>query len=222
MCRCSRQREYTLTSTGEKTAGWMGMSVFSPVSIVGFLEVSEAKCLTRPWGNSDGSFTLSQRQASGEVIPTTVSSPPRVATLSTTLSTANSDTTQNLIWAFGTDNPGSSSESAILQQHLDAGTLQLDLTKSLLTSTSASSTGSSGKNGSSGGKNGSSGDIPLTPYQRMVIAHAIVCVVGFALLLPTGPLPADLHSDVVHWPLDRAVWNSWTHDYRQSRARIPG
>ena len=33
------------------------------------------------WSNSDGSVTLSQRQASGEVEPAVVSAPPRVATL---------------------------------------------------------------------------------------------------------------------------------------------
>lgn len=38
------------------------------------------------WANSDGSITLSQRQASGEVEPTVVSSPPRVATLQDSLS----------------------------------------------------------------------------------------------------------------------------------------
>lgn len=32
------------------------------------------------WSNSDGSVTVSQRQASGEVMPTVVASPPRVAT----------------------------------------------------------------------------------------------------------------------------------------------
>lgn len=31
------------------------------------------------WPNSDGSTTLSQRQASAEVMPTVVASPPRVA-----------------------------------------------------------------------------------------------------------------------------------------------
>lgn len=39
------------------------------------------------WPNSDSSITLSQRSASGEVMPTVVSNPPRVATLSTALST---------------------------------------------------------------------------------------------------------------------------------------
>jgi hypothetical protein len=38
------------------------------------------------WPNSDGTITLSQRLASSEVMPTVVSSPPRVATLSTSLS----------------------------------------------------------------------------------------------------------------------------------------
>lgn len=43
------------------------------------------------WTNTDGSVTLSQRQASGEVEPSVVSSPPRVATsLSNLTSTSGS------------------------------------------------------------------------------------------------------------------------------------
>jgi len=38
------------------------------------------------WSNSDDSITLSQRMASSEVMPTVVADPPRVANLSTSLS----------------------------------------------------------------------------------------------------------------------------------------
>lgn len=38
------------------------------------------------WANTDGSITLSQRKATGEIMPTVDSSPSRVATLSTVLS----------------------------------------------------------------------------------------------------------------------------------------
>lgn len=41
------------------------------------------------WPNSDSSITLSQREASAEVMPTVVSNPPRVASLSTALSTVS-------------------------------------------------------------------------------------------------------------------------------------
>ena len=42
------------------------------------------------WPNSDGSITLSQRKTSAEVMPTVVANPPRVATLSTSLSSVRS------------------------------------------------------------------------------------------------------------------------------------
>jgi hypothetical protein len=93
---------------------------------------------------------------------------------------ANSDTEQSIIFAFGTTNPGSSDESATLQQHLDSGVTSLDLTKPF----SASSTPSGSDFGSS-----SSAD-PWTHYRRMVVAHAVLSVVGFALLLPCGILLA--------------------------------
>ncbi|KAJ7162252.1 hypothetical protein C8R46DRAFT_346620 [Mycena filopes] len=191
--------QYTLTGTGKRTPGWMGM---------GFGNQMSNTPMVIMWGNSDGTVTISQRQAPAEVMPTVVASPPRVATLSTTLSTtsgnsafvytipANSDTKQTLIFAFGGQNPGSTAEDAALVQHIDYGSIQLDLTKSLTASTSttaggAASTGTSGS--SSGGTTdtgGATDDIPLTPYERMIVAHAIFCVVGFALLLPLGVLVA--------------------------------
>ncbi|KAJ7128677.1 hypothetical protein C8R44DRAFT_701105 [Mycena epipterygia] len=186
--------QYTLSGTGKQAPAWMGMGFGSQMANSPMVII---------WGNSDGTFTLSQRQAPAEVMPTLVSSPPRVATLSKNLTTtsgnaafvytipANSDTTQNVIWAFGNINPGSTSESATLQQHLDSGTFQLDLTKSLSTSTSSGSVpGSTGTPGSSDDSSSGDDSTPLTSQQRMIIAHAIVCVVGFALLLPIGVLVA--------------------------------
>ncbi|KAJ7800577.1 hypothetical protein B0H14DRAFT_2898843 [Mycena olivaceomarginata] len=175
--------QYTLTGTGKHTVGWMGMGFGTQMSNTPMVIM---------WGNSDGTITLSQRQAPTEVMPTVVANPPRIATLSNTLSTtsgnatfvytipANSDTEQSIIFAFGTTNPGSSDESATLQQHLDSGVTSLDLTKPF----SASSTPSGSDFGSS-----SSAD-PWTHYRRMVVAHAVLSVVGFALLLPCGILLA--------------------------------
>lgn len=106
---------------------------------------------------------------------------------------ANGDTKQSLIYAFSDSNPGSKDESATLLQHLESAPFTLDLTKSL----SASSTGanSPSQTGSSGSDSdtpsgGATDDIPLTHYQRMIVAHAIFCVIGFALLLPVGVLLA--------------------------------
>lgn len=41
------------------------------------------------WPNSDGTITLSQREASAEVMPTPVASPTNVATAATPLSTVS-------------------------------------------------------------------------------------------------------------------------------------
>jgi hypothetical protein len=90
---------------------------------------------------------------------------------------ANSDTLQNVIWAFGTNPPGSSSPDADLQQHLDSGTFQLDLTKTI---TSNSTSSPSSTPGSSG--------IPLQYYEKLIVAHAILCVIGFLAILPAGAL----------------------------------
>jgi hypothetical protein len=83
--------------------------------------------------------------------------------------------------------PSSSAVDAELVQHLDFGTFQLDLTKSSSTSTSP---GSSPTSGGSDHNTTPSDDIPLLPYQRLIIAHAIFCVVGFLLFLPAGALVA--------------------------------
>ncbi|KAJ6456390.1 hypothetical protein C8R45DRAFT_1186522 [Mycena sanguinolenta] len=179
--------QYTLTGTGEQSVGWMGM---------GFGTQMPDTPMVIMWGNSDGTVTLSQRQAPAEIMPTVVANPPRIATVSETLSTtsgnsafvytipANSDTTQSLIYAFGTTNPGSKEASASLQVHLDSGRISLDLTKSSST-TSGNSSSTSGSDSGTSSNNG-----PLSPYQRKVLIHAILCVVGFALLLPTGVLLA--------------------------------
>ncbi|KAJ6594592.1 hypothetical protein B0H19DRAFT_974809 [Mycena capillaripes] len=187
--------QYTLSSTGKSKVGWMAM---------GFGSQMANSPMVIMWSNSDGTFTLSQRQAPGEVPPSVVSNPPRVATPDNALSTtsgnpkfvftipANSDTKQSIIWAFGTVNPGPDGES--LQQHIDSGSAQIDLTGSLTASSSTggsspSQTGTSGSDTDSP-SGGATDDIPLTPYQRMIVAHAIFCVIGFALLLPCGVLLA--------------------------------
>ncbi|KAJ7090918.1 hypothetical protein B0H15DRAFT_837317 [Mycena belliarum] len=188
--------QYTLTGTGKRTVGWLGMGFGTQMSNTPMVIL---------WGNSDGTVTLSQRQAPAEIMPTVVANPPRTATLSTALSStsgsstfvftipANSgETKQPLIFAFGSANPGSSAQDAGLQQHLDYGVLQLDLSKSLTSSTTTASGGSPTSGTSTGGGNssGPTNDIPLTPQQRLILAHAIFCVVGFALMLPVGVLVA--------------------------------
>ncbi|KAI0769437.1 CBD9-like protein [Trametes elegans] len=176
--------QYTLQSTGKKTMGWMAM---------GFGSFMANTPMVILWPNADGSMTLSQRKASGEVMPTVDGKPPRVATadasasdltgsqpkLSYTIPSDGSAGSQRLIWAFGTTNPGDASESATLAQHdFDgSGTVQLDL------SGSSSSPGS-------GSSAGGAVMLPLQPYQKMIIAHGLLCTIGFLMFLPAGALLA--------------------------------
>jgi len=175
---------YVLSSLGNAQAGWMA---------IGFGTQMANTPMVIMWMNSDGTITLSQRQASAEVMPTVVSNPPRTASLDNALSVlssskpslaftipSNSDTTQSLVYAFGTTNPGSSSVSATLIQHYDYGAIQLQLTKDI-----SSSNGTGSTSPSTGVVS-----IPLLPYQKMIVAHAIFCTIGFLLFLPAGALLA--------------------------------
>jgi len=174
---------YVLSSLGSEQAGWMA---------IGFGTQMANTPMVIMWMNSDGTITLSQRKASSEVMPTVDSNPPRTASLDNGLSVlssskpsfaftipSNSDTTQSLIYAFGTTNPGSSSVSATLLEHSDYGAIQIDLTQDISSSTGTGSSPSTGVVG-----------IPLLPYQKMIIAHAIFCTVGLLLFLPAGALLA--------------------------------
>ncbi|KXN93335.1 hypothetical protein AN958_00259 [Leucoagaricus sp. SymC.cos] len=174
-----------LSSTGVNTVGWMG---------VGFGQQMPNTPMVIMWVNSDGSITLSQRSASGHFMPTVDNNPPRIATLEQSLSStssssiqlafsipANGDTTQDIIFAFGATRPESAAVDAVLQQHIESGTGQLDLTKETTGSGTAPVTANQA----------SSGDgIPILPYQRLIVAHAIFCVVGFLFFLPAGALIA--------------------------------
>ncbi|TFK44663.1 hypothetical protein BDQ12DRAFT_695097 [Crucibulum laeve] len=185
--------EYVLSSTGKQSLGWMGM---------GFGRQMANTPMVIMWPNADGGVTISQRSASQEVMPTVDSNPPRVAEASQALSVtsgstpqlvytipANSDTKQFVIYAFSTQSPGSSAKDAPLVQHVDFGTTQLDLTK-VISSTSGSSPNSTAGSPTSDDTSGVDDTLPLLPYQRVIIAHAIFCVVGFLLLLPVGALLA--------------------------------
>ncbi|KAF5337670.1 hypothetical protein D9758_013029 [Tetrapyrgos nigripes] len=154
----------TLASTG-RTPGWMAIGIIMAASVVSLMTGSPMVIM---WSNSDGSITLSQRQAPGEIEPTVVSNPPRVATLlesasSTITRQSDGKTTQQLIWAFSTQNPGDSAKDATLVQHLDSGPLTVDLTGTV----------SSG-NSSSDNDTGGSIDTPLKPYQKLIIAHGVL------------------------------------------------
>ncbi|WVQ96841.1 hypothetical protein IAU59_003948 [Kwoniella sp. CBS 9459] len=131
------------------------------------------------WPNSDGSITLSQRQASGHIMPRVVSNPSRKASLLTSASFSNTSTTSitfsipsltgvnsstnstALIWAYSTQNPGSAAVDATIQQHLASGNTKIALLATL-DSSIPSAPGStmdpiSGNTGSSGGGSTGSG-----------------------------------------------------------------
>ncbi|KAL9711829.1 AdoMet-homocysteine methyltransferase [Leucoagaricus gongylophorus] len=141
------------------------------------------------WANSDGSITLSQRLAVQHVMPTVDDNPPRLASLQQYLTSAspdnlrfsfsipaNGDTTQDIVFALGSRNPGSAAVDAALQQHIETGRGRLDLTRQF--------------SAQSGNSQGAINQLPLLPYQRLVVAHGIFCTVGFLVFLPAGALIA--------------------------------
>ncbi|KAI9639462.1 uncharacterized protein MKK02DRAFT_39760 [Dioszegia hungarica] len=139
-------------------------------------------------------------------MPQVVSSPPRTASLlatqsfsnssSTSISftvPSNSDSTSNatsLIWAYGSDNPGSSS-SASIRQHVGHGTMTL----ALMTPIQAASTSSSGTSNPSAivtVSDKSSETTSLSNRRTIIITHAVLGAVSAMLLLPLGILTARL------------------------------
>ncbi|KAJ3554146.1 hypothetical protein NM688_g3256 [Phlebia brevispora] len=196
--------QYTLQSSNTAQLGWMAM---------GFGSTMANSDMVIMWSNSDGSITLSQRTAPGEVMPTLDSSPPFTASIVSSMSSTNSSNpkftyavplnstgTQSIIWAYGTTNPGSSSTSASIVQHIAAGTSKLALGNTLTSSSrdptnpvsiGFSSTGQSG-NSTTGNNDPSTGatSIPLENYEKLLIAHGILTAVGFLVLLPFGALLA--------------------------------
>lgn len=186
--------EYVLSSTGKRSVGWMA---------IGWGRSMSGSKMVIVWSNSDGTFTLSQRTGSGHVLPTVDSNPSSVATkldsgsdvtgstpkFAFTMPVSGTLGTENIIWAFGTTNPGSSSASASFSEHYDMGSSSLDLSGSTTTSSGSNpySTGGSGSNNSG---NNSGGTSSLTSTDRMVIAHGIICILGFLFFLPLGSLVA--------------------------------
>ncbi|TBU25164.1 CBD9-like protein [Dichomitus squalens] len=178
---------YVMQSTGKAKLGWMA---------VGFGQTMANTPMVIMWPNSDGSITVSQRQAPSEVMPTLVSNPPRVATadqsgsdltgtqpkLAFTIETSGG-TSQPIIWAFSDTNPDSSAQDATIVQHLDSGPTTLDM------STSVSSGNTSDPVSDPNAKTGDN-STPMLQYQKMIVAHALLCTIGFLILLPAGALLA--------------------------------
>ncbi|KIY46781.1 CBD9-like protein, partial [Fistulina hepatica ATCC 64428] len=172
-----------LSSSGRENVGWMA---------IGFGEHMSGVPMVIMWPNADGSVTLSQREALGHTIPNVVESPARVATLSDTLTSVSGghgktrfafsmpstgETTQDIIYAYSTTNPKSSSPHADIIRHIEHGRYQLSLQPA---TTSSPSTASEDTQLDT--------NVPLTSFRKYVIVHAIFCVIGFLVFLPAGAL----------------------------------
>lgn len=197
--------QFTLQANSGARLGWMGLGfgksmVNSPLVVV--------------WSNSDGSITVSQRLASSYVMPTVDPNPPFTATAEPSLSNLNIrrqklvfsipssttnlnlNSTQDVVWAFGGTNPDSSDPSATIFKHLQSGSSSLDLSKTVTLSSKnpmdpVASEGNTSQDSEEDNEEGS-GVVtgPLKPFEKIFVAHAIICFTGFLILLPAGVLTA--------------------------------
>ncbi|KII84359.1 hypothetical protein PLICRDRAFT_46252 [Plicaturopsis crispa FD-325 SS-3] len=185
--------QYVLQSTGKQSLGWMA---------IGFGKHMVNTPMVIMWPNADGNITLSQRTATFYSMPVVDSNPNQVATLSTSLSSASgnqpkfvftvpatSQTSQDVIWAFGTDTPSSSAVDATFHQHKQSGAFTLDLTKAVSSSATISAPSPASTGASAPGKSATD-DIPYSSYQRLIIVHAVLSTLGFLVFLPAGVLLA--------------------------------
>lgn len=170
------------------------------------------------WPNSDGTITLSQRSSTDQSEPKVDTSPARVATVQTALSTftgsavtlsfsapSSGQTTENLIYGLSMRNPGSKDPAASLQEHNYKGNFQLDLTQTVADLPTASSTNTA--TGSTTPTSlpvptGTSESMPVSfPYtstEKMFIGHGVFSAIGFCFLLPIGVLQARFLR--IWWP----------------------
>lgn len=99
---------------------------------------------------------------------------------------STSATSQTIIWAFGTTNPEDKAEDATLVQHLESGPISIDMSQVVAESDVAHlASPATDPNSTSG-----TVDVPLVPYQKMIIAHGLLCTIGFLIMLPAGALLA--------------------------------
>lgn len=125
---------------------------------------------------------------------------------------SNSGTSQGIIWAFGNTNPDDSAVDATLLQHIDSGPLTLDLSTPLILNSDGTATLPSSSNNTSGAVS-----VPLLPYQKKIIAHGILCVIGFLGLLPLGALVARYFRTFTpvwfqaHWIIQLALGTCCRH-----------
>ena len=118
-----------------------------------------------------------------------------------------------IVWAISTSRPSTKDNGASLTQHVDQGSLTIDLTKPYTSSDPLGSPPPNSPTGTGpvyhppGATNTSGGsDLPifrlpsLLPYQRLLVVHAILCTFGFLFVLPLGALVARwLRTSNRHW-----------------------
>jgi hypothetical protein len=84
-----------------------------------------------------------------------------------------------------------SSPEANIVQHIDRGTLALNLQRSAGSLNPVDPNGQSPVNpgsGTGGNTNSTPASIPYRPYEKRIIAHAVFCSLGFIVFLPIGAL----------------------------------
>ena len=106
---------------------------------------------------------------------------------------ADSTTTQNLVYTSSSTNPGSSAVDAQLIMHDNIGQGSLNVT---IPGSQSSGEPNSGEPSTSR---------PLLKFQKMIIAHGILCLLGFLLFLPAGSL-----------------WARWTRSLSPGFRWLPG
>ncbi|KAH8117435.1 hypothetical protein DFH11DRAFT_1687438 [Phellopilus nigrolimitatus] len=179
MCVTAFVNDSTVTyqMTALNQLGWMAMGFGT--------QMTDAKMVIM-WPNTDG------KPATGLVEPDPDPNPPRLATTYQPLTTLNSvlqrlsftvpkdDTvTQSAVWALGFANPDTSSPNC-----------------NFSTTTSPSSSPSSPQ------IDGGNGEVALKGFENIIIAHGVLCVAGFLMILPIGAL-------IARW--GRTLSENWFH-----------
>lgn len=181
--------EYVMQSKGAMPLGWMG---------VGFGRIMAHTAMVIMWPNDDGSITLSQRTAPREVMPTVVKNPPRIADVSAAGTYLDGDFSKlafniptvlsekrKIIWAYGRVRPDSSAVDARIHFHAGYGHAEFNLTKPIIEEPEPEASEEVPEELESGVE-----DVASSPYQKTIITHAVICIIGFLIVLPVGSLIA--------------------------------